>query len=139
VGLAGWNHVAATSAAAWNWRLPMPQPLPRQNLSTPTLQSLTLEQQRLLLLCRRIRFGKIIRLVVAGGQPMVRGLRWKRTVRVSGHQRPDSAADKANFCLKAKVIDFFTELAALGDAEVTDVEVWDGLPRSFVIEESLED
>jgi hypothetical protein len=100
---------------------------------------LTPDQQRLLQVCQRIRYGRIFRLTVVGGQPVVRGLRWKRTVRVPGQNQPHPAAAKANFGLKAEVTAFFAELAALGDGEVTDVEIYDGLPRSFSVEESLQD
>jgi hypothetical protein len=106
---------------------------------TPTLQSLSADQQRLVLLFQRIRFGRVLRLAVIGGQPVVRHVRWKRTVRVPGNNQPHSAAGRRDFPLKREIFDFFAELATLGDADVTDVEVWDGLPRSFSIEGSLEE
>jgi hypothetical protein len=113
--------------------------LPQRHPPAPTLQTLSPERQRLVLLFQRIGFGRIFRVTVIGGQPVVRHLRWKRTVRVPGNNQPHPAAGRSDFPLKKEILDFFVELAALGDAEVTDVEVWDGLPRSFSVEESLED
>src|SRR5262245_6897147 len=88
----------------------------------PTNQSLSPEQQRLLALLQRIRFGRIHRLVVRDGQPVVSHLRWKRTVKVpAGENRPHPAAHCSEFSLKQEVREFFAQLADLKNGEITDL------------------
>ncbi len=111
--------------------------LPRRQQPVPTLLSLSTGQQWLVLAFQRIRYGRIFRLTVVSGQPVVCRLRWRRTVRVSGDSRPHPAVSRGDFVLKAEVVEFLAQLAALGASEVTDIEIYDGLPRSFSVEESL--
>jgi hypothetical protein len=113
--------------------------LPRGNQSPGlTKQQLTPAQQQLLDLCQRIRFGRIHSIKVSRGQPVVEaGLAWTRTVKVLGTNAPHPARQAPNFALKHSVVDLFRLLHELGDGEIRDLEVRDGLPCGFAVEETL--
>lgn len=101
--------------------------------SSVTRRSLSPGQQALLALLQRIRFGRILRLRVRGGEPDLRGVQFCRTVKVLGENRPHPAAEADDFRLRQEVAEFFRLLHDLGDAEVTDVEVRNGLPFTFEV------
>ena len=108
---------------------------PQRRASTTDHRLLTSAQQALLELFRRIRFGRIHRLLVRGGQPVVSDLTWTRTVKVAGDNDPHPAAGST--APKEEVHAFFAQLAEIGDGEIMDLQIFDGLPRCFEVHGSL--
>ena len=103
-----------------------------------TKQSLTPRRRECLALLQRIRFGRVHRLRVRGGEPdLACGVSWTRTVKVAGRNEPHPCSHSPDFPLKSQVGTFFDLLAAVGEGEVRNIEVRDGLPVLFEIEESL--
>ena len=98
--------------------------------------SLTPHRARLVDLMQQINFGRIEDLRVLKGQPQFNPPpRVFRTVK-PGHangSRPEAA--KVDFELKAKLIDFFAHLDAVGDGVIERIEVQHGLPFLMTYEE----
>jgi hypothetical protein len=90
-------------------------------------------QRELLTLLQTIRYGRIERLLVRDGEPVLSGVRWKRTVKLGGDNAPHPCSDVTDFALRREVVEFFRALHELGDAELTDVEVRNGLPFTFAV------
>lgn len=106
--------------------------------SPPTKQSLTAQQQQFLELLQRIRYGSIPRLHVRRGQPVLQpDLYWRRNVKVLGDNTPHPSLASAEFALRREFAEFFRLLLALGDAEVVDLEIRNGLPFCFDVIEKL--
>jgi hypothetical protein len=99
----------------------------------PSKQHLSPDQRALLQLLQQIRYGRIERLLVRDGEPVLAGARWKRTVKIGGDNAPHPCADADDFALRHEVAEFFRLLQQLGDAELTDVEVRNGLPFTFAV------
>jgi hypothetical protein len=102
---------------------------------TPDNRPLSAEQQALLACCRRLRYGRIHRLRVRAGQPVVNGLTWTRTVKVLGDNSPHPASDRS--APGKEALAFFAQLAEIGDGEITDLQIFDGLPRTYEVHGSL--
>ena len=99
-----------------------------------TRLSLTGAQQNLLGLFQTIRFGRIHLLHVRGGQPDLRnGVPWTRTVKVLGENAPHPCTQAKDFTLRREVVEFLRLLQAVGDGQVADIQVRDGLPFSFEV------
>jgi hypothetical protein len=96
-------------------------------------QDLSRNQRGLLALMQEIRYGRIERLLVRDGEPALVGIRWKRTVKLGGDNAPHPCADTEDFALRREVVDFFRALHELGDAELTDIEIRNGLPFTFAV------
>jgi hypothetical protein len=96
-------------------------------------QGLSRAQRDFLALLQRIRYGRVERLLVRGGEPVLAGVRWKKTVKVGGDNAQHPFVDAADFALRREVVEFFRLLRELGDAELTDVEVRNGLPFTFAV------
>lgn len=99
---------------------------------------LTPSRQRILELMQRLNFGRIEDLHVLNGEPQFdpppRVIREVRFARENG-PRPEVA--KSDFALKAKVIDLFAQLEAVGDGVINRIEVQDGLPFRMIFEEVI--
>jgi hypothetical protein len=105
-----------------------------------TRQSLSAEQQRLLRLLQRIRYGRILRLHVCDGQPVVdHRVVWTRTVKVLGENVPHPSSRSEDFVLRREVVEFFLLLAELGEGEIANLEIRNGLPFTFEVNESFAD
>jgi len=103
---------------------------------TPRKQNLSREQRLLLEQLQRIRYGCIHRLHIRGGQPFFSdGLVWTRLVKISGENKPHPARSLEDFSLKRELIELFRQFSVLGDGEITNLEVRDGLPISFEVTE----
>lgn len=103
-----------------------------------TKQDLTPEQRKLMLSFQRLRYGRIPVLRVEDGLPVLGGgLSCVRTVKVLGENAPHPAAQSEHFELRREVTDFFRMLAELGNGEVRDLEIRNGLPFSFELVETL--
>jgi hypothetical protein len=87
---------------------------------------------------QRIRYGRIHRLPVRTGEPIMRPeLSWTRTVKVLGENGPHPCIDAADYFLRHEVREFLQLLRDLGDGEIVNFEIRNGLPFSFEIEETL--
>jgi hypothetical protein len=105
---------------------------------TPTKGSLSADQQRFVGLLQRIRYGRIPRLQVRRGQPVLQAdLSWRRNVKVLGENAPHPSLHSPDFPLRKEVAEFFRLLTALGDGELVDLEVRNGLPFCFDVIERL--
>lgn len=104
-----------------------------------TKGALTARQQQFLELLQDIRFGRIERLTIVDGEPQLRGMRWRRKVLVAGANGPHPAAGKEDFRLKRSAEEFFRLLRQMQAGQITNLEVRDGLPCSYEVEESLAD
>ena len=106
--------------------------------SPPTKQSLSADQRQFLELLQRIRYGCIPRLQIRRGQPVLQAdLSWRRNVKVLGENVPHPSLLAPDFPLRKEVVAFFRLLAALGDGEIVDLEVRNGLPFCFDVIEKL--
>jgi hypothetical protein len=104
----------------------------------PTKRSLSDEQQRFIELLQRIRYGLIFCLQIRRGQPVLQPeLSWRRNVKVTGENDPHPSVHSPNFPLRRQVTEFFRLLAAVGDGEVVDLEIRNGLPFCFDVIERL--
>jgi hypothetical protein len=101
-----------------------------------TKKSLTKDRSCLVDLMQRLNFGRIEDLQVLNGEPQFdpppRVIREHRFARENG-PRPEVA--KADFALKAEVIDLFVQLEAVGDGVITRIEIQRGLPFRMIVEE----
>jgi len=99
---------------------------------------LTANQGQLVAKMQWLNFGHIDGLHFLNGDPLFepppRIIREFKFVRENG-SRPEAA--KADFALKAEVIDLFAQLEALGNGVVTRLEVKHGIPFRMIIEEDL--
>lgn len=106
-----------------------PHPTTRTNLSP--------QCQRFVALMQRLNYGSIEDLHVLNGEPVLdpppRRIREVKFARENG-PRPEVA--KADFALKAEVIDLFAQLEAIGDGVITRIEIQRGLPFRMTFEEA---
>jgi hypothetical protein len=58
---------------------------------------------------------------------------WTQTVKVLGENGPHPCSRAEDFALRREVVEFFRQLAVLGDGEITGLEVRDGLPFTYKI------
>lgn len=121
----------------------MQTPATKPNLSAGgtslSKNSLRPAQRQLLAVFQRTRFGTIPRLPIAAGLPVLRGVRVKRTVRIGGANEPHPASRAANSVLCREFVEFFQLLDRLGDGEILDLTIRNGLPVSFELQEVLTD
>jgi hypothetical protein len=100
-----------------------------------TKQSLSNTDRRLVALCQRIRYGTILRLRVRNGEPDWNGgVRWKQTVMVTGENDPHPCLSLTDYPLRREVVEFFRLLNQIGDGEILNVGIRNGLPFTFQIE-----
>lgn len=103
-----------------------------------TKLSLSDGQQKLVALLQSIRYGRVHHLTVRAGQPFLSGdLGWTRIVKVLGDNGPHPSIRQHEFCLRREVIEFFRLLTAVGDGEISNLEVRNGLPFSFEVDETF--
>jgi hypothetical protein len=102
----------------------------------PTMRSLSPERRALVRIFQKIRFGRIPALVVRAAEPDCgAGVRAVRMVRVLGENGPHQMMSADDFALRREVREFFVRLDELRNATLVDVEVRDGMPISFEVEE----
>jgi hypothetical protein len=98
-------------------------------------QSLSDRERRLAALCQKIRYGIIRRLHVRAGEPdWERGVRWRQTIKVTGDNDPHPSTRAADYLLRREVAEFFRLLHGIGDGQIRNVEIRNGLPFTFQIE-----
>jgi len=97
---------------------------------------LTAARQRLIESMQQINFGRIEDLHVVDGEPaFAPPPRVIREVKFGGDNRPRPEAAKADFALKAEVIDLFAQLEEVGNGVITRLEIQRGLPFRMTFEE----
>jgi hypothetical protein len=103
-----------------------------------TRSSLTLNQQRLVALLQRIRFGRIHRLRVRGGEPdWGHDVTACSTYKVLGDNGPHPAHDADDYTLRREIVTFLQLLQQIGDGDLLNLEVRNGLPFTFEREETF--
>jgi hypothetical protein len=97
--------------------------------------SLGQDSRRLVALMRRIGFGRIESLRVAGGQPVYDPPpRVIREVKLGAEPASQKHDDTADFTVKKAVADLLAELTSVGTATVA-IEVRHGLPHRLLVQE----
>lgn len=95
-------------------------------------RQLTPQQQAFVKVMQHIRYGCIHRVPVKGGQPVVDSdLQWTRKIKVQGENTPHPKLESTDFALREPVIKFFALLEQLGDGELHNLEIRNGLPLHF--------
>lgn len=116
------------------------------NVTTPpnaaatrlTRQSLSRNQQRFVSILQHIRWGRVPHVAIHRGEPDLReGLRWTRTIKVLGDNVPHPHSRSDDYVLRREFAAFFGLLAAIGEGEILNVDVRNGLPCDFELDESL--
>jgi hypothetical protein len=103
-----------------------------------TLRELTEGQRRIVRLLQHIRYGRIHHLFIRNGQPVLdQQILWTRTIKVLGENGPHQAINLDEFTLCKEIRCFLQQLGTIGDGEVRNIEVRNGLPFSFELNESL--
>ncbi len=98
--------------------------------------SLTPSQQLLLTEMQRINYGRIERLSVRRGEPVLDPPpHVVREIKFGGDNGPRPEVAKADFALKAQVQDLFAYLEAMGNGVVRCIEIKHGLPFRMTVEE----
>ena len=98
--------------------------------------NLSPERQRLVEKMQRLNFGSIESLRVCNGEPAFDPPpRVIREFKFGGQNGPRPEAVKADFALKAEVIDLFAQLEEVGDGVITRLKIQDGLPKMMTFEE----
>lgn len=97
--------------------------------TTPTKKALTPARRDLLALFQRVNFGRVERLVVRSGQPVLDPApEAVQLLKFPGDNDRRREADAGDFALKAEVVAFFAALDELGTGMLERVEVRHGLP-----------
>jgi hypothetical protein len=92
-------------------------------------------RKRLVELMQHINFGRVERLVVANGQPVLEPPpRIIREIKFGGENgpRPEALAD--DFALKVQIIELFRTFDELGDGVIEVLEIKHGLPFRMAVE-----
>jgi len=101
-----------------------------------TYSALTPCRRDIVGLMQRINFGRVEDLHVRNGEPVFDPPpRVIREVKFGGENRPRPEAAKADFALKAEVVDLFSKLAMLGNGVIAQLEIQHGLPFRMTYEE----
>ena len=107
----------------------MNQPISKSDLSEP--------QSRLVELLQQLNFGRVERLIVRGGMPVLQPLpRVVQKLKLGGDNSPRPEAELQDFFLKQPTIEMLQSIADLGDGVVLSIDVRHGLPFVLEIEQS---
>ncbi len=102
----------------------------------PTKSSLSEPRAELIGLMQRINFGCIEDLIVRQGEPVMDPMpRVIHQIKFQGENGPRPESVKADFALKAQVIDLFARLESIGDGVIRSLEIQRGLPFRMTVEE----
>jgi hypothetical protein len=108
-----------------------------EELTLVTKRNLSPEQRELLLLLQRIRYGRIECLEVRDGQPYLKGVRWTQKVKVLGDQAPHPAIQLDDFTFHQELSAFFQQFKRLGHGQVINLEIRNGIPFCYELNDSL--
>ena len=105
---------------------------------TATVRKLAPAWQRLLACFQQVRYGRIERLQVTRGQPDLRcGIHWRRTIKIGGDNEVHPGSHTQDYVLKRECAEFVRLLSSVGDGEIVNVEIRNGLPVAFEVRGSL--
>jgi len=100
------------------------------------MASISRPRAALVELMQRINFGRVERLTVRSGEPVLAPRpRIIREIKFGGENGPRPEAARGDFALKAEVRALFAQLDALGDGIVAVLEIKHGLPFRMIVEE----
>lgn len=103
-----------------------------------THSALTPCRRRFVGLMQRLNYGRIENLQVRNGEPVFDPPpRVIREVKFGRENGPRPEAAKADFALKAEVIDLFAHLEEVGNGVITRLEIQHGLPFRMAFEEAV--
>ena len=92
-------------------------------------------RKRLVELMQHINFGRVERLVVANGQPVLEPPpRIIREIKFGGENGPRPEAGIEDFALKAQVVELFHTFDDLRDGVIEVLEIKHGLPFRMAVE-----
>jgi len=100
------------------------------------MASLPPSRRKLLTEMQRINFGCIEDLPVRQGEPVMDPMpRVIHQIKFQGENGPRPESGKADFALKAQVIELFAHLESMGDCVIRSLEIQRGLPFRMTVEE----
>ena len=104
--------------------------------ATPTKKQLSAPRQLFIEKLQKINFGRIERLVVQDGEPVLNPMpRVVREIKFQAENGPRPEAVKPDFVLKRQVVELFEYFDSLGHGVITSIEVQRGLPFRMTVEE----
>jgi hypothetical protein len=93
-------------------------------------------RQRLVEIMQELGYGRIRRLIVSGGEPIMDPLpKVLRHRHLSGAKKARPDRRRGDFILKSQLVEMFDEFDRLGSGVVDTIKVQDGLPCGFDVEE----
>lgn len=99
--------------------------------------SLPVSRQRLVELMQHVNFGRIERLVINEGQPVLDPRpRVVREFRFPGENGPRPEAAIGDFALKAQVVELFRAFEELRDGVIEVLDIKHGLPFRMAVEDA---
>jgi len=108
----------------------------QETRSIPTKSCLSEGQAQLIELMQRINYGRIKRLAIRRGEPVMDPPpRVVREIKFGGDNGPRPEMAKDDFALKAPVRELLAQLEALGNGVIPCIEVQRGLPFRMTVEE----
>jgi hypothetical protein len=106
----------------------------RRNQPIVSKGTLSSQRVRLVEVMQALNFGRIERLVIAGGQPVLHPPpRIVREIKFGAENGPRPEVSAEDFALKAQVIELFNSLDELRDGVVEALEIKHGLPFHMLI------
>ena len=104
--------------------------------SVPTKSSLSRTKAQLVELMQRVNYGRLEGLAVRRGEPVFNPPpRVLRDFKPCGDNEKRAESDLSDFALKREVIELLDHVAGLDNATIHCVEVREGLPLKWTVEE----
>jgi hypothetical protein len=101
-----------------------------------TRTTLSEPRKNLIDLMQRLKFGRIERLVVRDGEPVLDPApRIVRDIKIGGEKGSSHELDNQDFALRSQEVEMLEHLSRLRDGTLDVVEVKHGLPFKLVIEQ----
>ncbi len=105
-------------------------------MSQATKRLLPEASRRLLEEMQGIGFGRIERLVIAGGVPVAtEDTRRVKNIRIGARNAPQPESKLDDFALKERHLEMFEHFKRIGDGIVLSLEIVNGLPVNITVEE----
>lgn len=107
-----------------------------RNAAQPTKRALSQLQMALVELMQRLNFGRIERLTIVDGEPVIGPTTVVvREHKFGGENGPRSELNVANFALKRAVVELLDLIAEIQNDEIDQLEVRYGLPFRVTFKE----
>ncbi len=118
-----------TNAVAPNGRRQAPPPRQKSGLST--------SRRGLVELMQNINFGRIERISVDAGEPVLNPAPViVREIKFGGDNGPRPEAHSEDFLLKSEIMELFSHFDRVGNCQIETLEIKHGLPFRMLIRES---